>query len=439
MCRPLLRHPEVRAAPAASLEGRRPGPFIPGFAPRSHLRMTELSRECTDKFVGRSVPRLEDRPLLTGPGPLRRRYFVSRPVDDARGALGRRARQDRIDRRDGRARAARRARGVDRSRRRAHSADPVPAHRHSRRSSPTGSRCWRRTSCAMSASRSPSSLRTTPYLAEDAADLVELDIEQLRATLLATEQPGVYELTALSTEPRRHPQRAMATSTPPSAPRMPLSRLSFRSAAIPACRWKRAAPSRATTKRATFWKCTAPPRCRTGTAITLAQMLGRRRDIRPALRGPCRRRLRHSRRNLSRGRAGLRRRAEIPPSDQMDRGPARAPDRGQSLAPAAAPRARRHRRARATSSPSTTNFSTTTAPICAPTPPRCPISPPPCCRGPIACRPIAPSATSASPTRRRAAPIARPAATNPPSCASGCSMRSRPRSASTRSKSAAAI
>ncbi len=31
------------------------------------------------------------------------------------------------------------------------------------------------------------------YLAEDAADLVEVVVEQRRATLLATEQPGVYE------------------------------------------------------------------------------------------------------------------------------------------------------------------------------------------------------------------------------------------------------
>ena len=31
------------------------------------------------------------------------------------------------------------------------------------------------------------------YLAEDAADLIELDIEQRRATMLATEEPGVYE------------------------------------------------------------------------------------------------------------------------------------------------------------------------------------------------------------------------------------------------------
>ena len=31
------------------------------------------------------------------------------------------------------------------------------------------------------------------YLAEDAADLVEIEVEQRRAILLATEQPGVYE------------------------------------------------------------------------------------------------------------------------------------------------------------------------------------------------------------------------------------------------------
>jgi carbon-monoxide dehydrogenase large subunit len=31
------------------------------------------------------------------------------------------------------------------------------------------------------------------YVAEDAADLVELEIEPLRATLFATEQPGFYE------------------------------------------------------------------------------------------------------------------------------------------------------------------------------------------------------------------------------------------------------
>ncbi len=38
------------------------------------------------------------------------------------------------------------------------------------------------------------------------------------------------------------------------------------SGGIPACRWKRAAPSRATTPPATCWSFTAPPRCRTGIA-----------------------------------------------------------------------------------------------------------------------------------------------------------------------------
>jgi CO/xanthine dehydrogenase Mo-binding subunit len=41
---------------------------------------------------------------------------------------------------------------------------------------------------------------TDAYLAEDAAELVKVDIEPLRATLSATEQPGVYE-GDLSTEP----------------------------------------------------------------------------------------------------------------------------------------------------------------------------------------------------------------------------------------------
>ena len=36
-------------------------------------------------------------------------------------------------------------------------------------------------------------------------------------------------------------------------------------AGTPACRWRRAARSAATTPRATCWSCTAPPRCRTGT------------------------------------------------------------------------------------------------------------------------------------------------------------------------------
>ena len=67
----------------------------------------------------------------------------------------------------------------------------------------------------------------------------------------------------------------------------------------------------------------------------IARMLGRKAETRAALRRPCRRRIRHPRRALPGGRAGLRGCLEIPPPGEMDRGPARAPDRRQSLAPAA--------------------------------------------------------------------------------------------------------
>ena len=56
-----------------------------------------------------------------------------------------------------------------------------------------------------------------------------------------------------------------------------------------------------------------------------------------------RRRLRHPRRNLSRGRFGLRRRQTAQPAGKMDRRPARASDRRQSLAPAIAQDPRRGR------------------------------------------------------------------------------------------------
>ena len=68
----------------------------------------------------------------------------------------------------------------------------------------------------------------------------------------------------------------------------------------------------------------------------------------PAERGPrpriaCRRRFRHPRRALSRRRPGLRRRQKVQPAGEVDRGPARASDRGQSLAPATAQDPRRGR------------------------------------------------------------------------------------------------
>ena len=70
----------------------------------------------------------------------------------------------------------------------------------------------------------------------------------------------------------------MATSPPRLARRTRSSSSSSRSGAIRACRSKRGAPSRATTKRATCSSFSARPRCRTATATRLARMLGRARD-----------------------------------------------------------------------------------------------------------------------------------------------------------------
>ena len=65
--------------------------------------------------------------------------------------------------------------------------------------------------------------------------------------------------------------------TSPSHSRMPPRSSSWtsQSAAIRACRWRRAAPLVATMLHATCSNCTAPPRCRTRIAKSLARMLGR--------------------------------------------------------------------------------------------------------------------------------------------------------------------
>ncbi len=108
---------------------------------------------------------------------------------------------------------------------------------------------------------------TDPYLAEDAADLVAVEIEEL---------PVVLDASARARRVRGRPlDRAgdrgkvlRRSRRRRSARRMRWSSSISRSAGIPACRWKRAARSRATTPPTTCWRCTAPPRCRTGTATT---------------------------------------------------------------------------------------------------------------------------------------------------------------------------
>ena len=76
---------------------------------------------------------------------------------------------------------------------------------------------------------------------------------------------------------------------------------------------------------------------------TLAQMLGRKRESVQLFEGHVGGGFGIRGELVSRGYSGLRRRAEIPQTDQMDRGPPRTSDRGQSLAPAASQNPRRHR------------------------------------------------------------------------------------------------
>ena len=101
-----------------------------------------------------------------------------------------------------------------------------------------------------------------PYVAEDAADLVAMDDRGIAAAARRASRAGRV-LARPRTEAGDHPpglwRRRRGVPRPPPTS----SSSSLPSAGIPACRWRRAAPSAATTPRATFSNCTAPPRCRT--------------------------------------------------------------------------------------------------------------------------------------------------------------------------------
>ena len=213
-----------------------------------------------------------------------------------------------------------------------------------------------------------------PYIAEDAADLVTVEIEEL-----AGRHVGQRSARRIRAGPQHRSDRscttATATSTPLSATPTPSSNSICRRAVTPACRWRRAAPSAATTPRATCWNCTARRKFRTAIARRSAAMLNAQSVGAARARKPCRRRLRHPRRTLSRGRAGAGRGHAVRPAGEMDRGPARAPDVRQSRAPAAPSRAHRSRQRRSSFSASRMRFSTTRALISAPTASTCRTAP----------------------------------------------------------------
>ncbi len=151
------------------------------------------------KFVGRSVPRLEDRPLLLGQG--RFAADISFPGQWLMRVVRSAVAHGKIKSID--ATAARKLPGVHAVWTSADVAHipPIPFRL-------TGLK-------TLEPYRQPVLARGTvryvgepvavvfaenAYLAEDAADLVEVAVEQRRATLLATEQPGFYEH-ELTTEP----------------------------------------------------------------------------------------------------------------------------------------------------------------------------------------------------------------------------------------------
>ena len=104
-----------------------------------------------------------------------------------------------------------------------------------------------------------------PYVAEDAADLVTLEIEELPILLAAEAEPGEFSAGRNTEVAVIHQGYGDVDAVLRVRPPWWWSSSSG-SAAIPACRWKRVAPSAATTPPATSSNCTAPPRCRTATA-----------------------------------------------------------------------------------------------------------------------------------------------------------------------------
>ena len=383
--------------------------------PGRHL---DRMNEDHNKWIGKSVPRLEDPPLVTGRGRFAGDISLPASAAHARRALAatRMAGIVAIDA-DGGARAAGRRRGVDRRRHRRSAADRFPRRGRTRSSSPIASRCWRSERVRYVGEPVAAVFAEDPYVAEDAAELVAIEIEELPRRSWPPTRRRASSRPAAAPKPRCC-TRATATSRRPSRAAHTIVELDLsigRHSGVPL--ETRGAIARYDAARDVLelhGAAKVPHRNReTARAHARTQPV-----IGASARGPRRRRLRHPRRALSRGRAGLRRRAAARPAGEMDRGPARASDRRQSLAPAAPSRPRRGRRATAASSASTTSSSTTRAPMCAPTARAC-RSAPRHAAGPLSRAGLSRGRRiSASPTRRRPRPIARPAATRAPSCAS---------------------
>src|SRR5262249_15999680 len=126
-----------------------------------------------------------------GPRSLRRRHFVSAPAPHADRSLKPRPRQDRCDRHVGCTRAARRGRGLDRRRRHGPAPDRFsPATNSPPRALPPPVLAAGKVRAV--GEPVAAVFAGDPYIAEDAADLVTLEIEELPILLAADAEPGEF-------------------------------------------------------------------------------------------------------------------------------------------------------------------------------------------------------------------------------------------------------
>ena len=191
-----------------------------------------------------------------------------------------------------------------------------------------------------------------PYVAEDAADIVTMEVEELPVLLDARDDArrvlvcprhrgdgaasglrrrgGRVQVRAAYRRAEAHQRPALRRAAGDPGSDRPLRRLARRAGA--ARRRQGAAPEQGADR------AHAQPRAVVGAVLRI----------------PCRRRLRHPRRDLSRGHPGLRRGDALRAPGEVDRGPPRASDRGQSLAPPAPPHQGGGAPTTAKSSPSTT-------------------------------------------------------------------------------------
>ncbi len=186
-----------------------------GDAPRAGAgRIVSLMMRAAtrNKYIGQSVPRLEDPPLVTRARPFCRRHLVSAPASHAARALADRAWQDRrrsTPRRRARCRGSSRC-GPRRHRRRAADRFPRRPHRAAGAVPPAGARDA--TGCAMSASPSPPcspSIPTSPRMPPTSSRS-----RSPNCRCCSTPMRSPANSRPAATPSRPSSARAMATSTP---------------------------------------------------------------------------------------------------------------------------------------------------------------------------------------------------------------------------------